>query len=55
VSLHRAEKVLSTLGIGAAATVVIVLLRVWFVLRRRRKRAEALAELEAKLAADRTL
>jgi membrane-associated protein len=52
---HRAEKVLSTLGIGAAATVVIVLLRVWFVLRRRRKRAEALAELEAKLAADRTL
>jgi membrane-associated protein len=51
---HTAEKLIHLAGLGGAAVVIIAGVVLWFVLRSRRRRAEALveAEIEAELEAD---
>jgi membrane-associated protein len=51
---HSAEKIIRLAGLGGAVAVVLAGIAVWFVLRMRRRRAEALvdAEIERQLEAE---
>jgi membrane protein DedA with SNARE-associated domain len=51
---HTAEKLIHIAGLAGAALVIVVGVVLWFVLRARRRRAEALveAEIEAQLEAE---
>ena len=51
---HSAEKFIHLAGLGGAVVVVLAGVVLWFVLRARRRRAEALveAEIEAQIEAE---